>query len=300
MPSQIQLWSNRQAELHGTPHTGGGHNTELNPVGAIAAPVDVPIPQLDLSGLPVAVPNQSYADYNKLTCWLCLSTHASVAKLNFHERASVVHRDMMAVKDLTDYAMWKLVKHGLVRAPEGYQLPPYKDFQDRSNAYRHAHDLDHLMTEETATDLAKQAAEEKAAEEAAAEPTVAEPPVAEYRDRAKARRLAIGPQGPSTSRDPAAEEENQTEAEPKSTSKGASLLGKMGWTEGSGLGAQGTGAVNPIATEVYAQGVGLGAQGGRLGDATEEAARNTRGRYDEFLERGKDNARQRYDEMNRE
>jgi hypothetical protein len=68
---------------------------------------------------------------------------------------------------------------------------------------------------------------------------------------------------------------------------GASLLTKMGWSEGSGLGAQGTGVTEPIPTEIYAQRVGLGAQGSRLGEATEEAGRNTRGRYDEFLEKTK-------------
>jgi hypothetical protein len=73
----------------------------------------------------------------------------------------------------------------------------------------------------------------------------------------------------------------------------------MGWSAGSGLGAQGTGVTAPIATEVYAQGVGLGAQGSKLGDASEEAARNTRGRYDEFLEKTKATARQRYDQLNR-
>jgi hypothetical protein len=85
----------------------------------------------------------------------------------------------------------------------------------------------------------------------------------------------------------------------KTTSKGASLLGKMGWSEGTGLGAQGTGVIEPIATEIYAQGVGLGAQGGKLGDATEEAGRNTRGRYDEFLEKTRNTARQRFEEMDR-
>ena len=55
----------------------------------------------------------------------------------------------------------------------------------------------------------------------------------------------------------------------------------------------------PIPTEIYAQGVGLGAQGGRLGEATEEAGRNTRGRYDEFLEKPRGTARQRYEEMDR-
>lgn len=63
------------------------------------------------------------------------------------------------------------------------------------------------------------------------------------------------------------------------------------------MGAQGTGVTAPIATEVYAQGVGLGAQGSKIGDAVEEAGRNTRGRYDEFLEKTKANARQRYDRL---
>ena len=40
-------------------------------------------------------------------------------------------------------------------------------------------------------------------------------------------------------------------------SKGAALLGKMGWTAGEGLGAQGTGRTDVIVTELYTQGVGL-------------------------------------------
>jgi hypothetical protein len=80
-------------------------------------------------------------------------------------------------------------------------------------------------------------------------------------------------------------------------SKGATLLGKMGWSAGTGLGAQGTGMTAPVTTDLYVQGVGLGAQGGKVGDAVEEAGRNTRGRYDEFLEKTRDNARQRYERM---
>jgi len=122
------------------------------------------------------------------------------------------------------------------------------------------------------------------------------PPTAEYRDRARERRRAFGRSnaaGPAKAAPPKKEEE----APVQSVSKGASLLSKMGWSEGSGLGAQGTGVTAPIATEVYAQGVGLGAQGSKIGDAVEEAGRNTRGRYDEFLEKTKANARQRYDRL---
>jgi hypothetical protein len=123
------------------------------------------------------------------------------------------------------------------------------------------------------------------------------PPTAEYRDRARERRKAFGPDKAKTHAPKAVAPKKQEEAPLQTTSKGASLLSKMGWSEGSGLGAQGTGVTAPIATEVYAQGVGLGAQGSKIGDAVEEAARNTRGRYDEFLEKTRANARQRFDRM---
>ena len=75
------------------------------------------------------------------------------------------------------------------------------------------------------------------------------------------------------------------------------LLGKMGWSAGEGLGAKGTGMVAPIATELYVQGVGLGAQGSKVGDAAEEASRNTKGDYAAFLERTRDKAKERYERI---
>lgn len=122
----------------------------------------------------------------------------------------------------------------------------------------------------------------------------------EYRDRAKERRAAFGagkkislPLKKSASKP---EEEAKDEPAP-APSKGASLLGKMGWSAGEGLGAQGTGMTAPIATDMYVQGVGLGAQGGKIGDATEEAERNTKGGYGDFLERTKDKAKERFERM---
>jgi G-patch domain len=125
-------------------------------------------------------------------------------------------------------------------------------------------------------------------------------PTTEYRDRAKERRHAFGSSRQQNKAKPAAAAAVVKEDEPapvSAQSKGAALLSKMGWSEGSGLGAQGTGISAPIATDVYAQGVGLGAQGGKLGEASEEAARNTRGRYDEFLAKTKNLARERYERM---
>jgi len=124
----------------------------------------------------------------------------------------------------------------------------------------------------------------------------------EYRDRAKERRAAFGASKKTTL--PLKKHPTTTSAEPDDAdnqplppSKGASLLGKMGWSAGEGLGAQGTGVTAPIATDMYVQGVGLGAVGGKIGSAEEEAERNTKGGYAEFAERTRDKAKERFEKM---
>ena len=131
-------------------------------------------------------------------------------------------------------------------------------------------------------------------------PALASEDASEYRDRAKERRAAFG----GTKRislplkKSAAEPEEDSQDDPApAPSKGASLLGKMGWSAGEGLGAQGTGMTAPIATDMYVQGVGLGAQGGKIGDAADEAERNTKGGYSNFLEKTKDKAKERFERM---
>ncbi|KAI9882229.1 MAG: hypothetical protein M1823_006023 [Watsoniomyces obsoletus] len=123
-----------------------------------------------------------------------------------------------------------------------------------------------------------------------------------YRDRARERRVMFNqPRRPAP--DPSASKpvNSPPKEEPKEEkpvqSKGAALLGKMGWTAGEGLGAQGTGITAPVATEMYVQGVGLGHESGKVGDAVDEAQRNTAGGYGQFLERGKDKAKERFQRM---
>ena len=127
---------------------------------------------------------------------------------------------------------------------------------------------------------------------------------AEYRDRARERRAAFGASkkvslplkkdrvdsGPQP-------DDDADDTPPVVPSKGASLLGKMGWSAGEGLGATGTGRTAPIATDMYVQGVGLGAQGGKVGDAIEEAERMTKGGYGGFLERTREGAKERFERM---
>ncbi len=123
---------------------------------------------------------------------------------------------------------------------------------------------------------------------------------AQYRDRARERRQVFNqPKKPSNK--PAGTSQPRREKEPEveepKKSKGAGLLAKMGWMSGSGLGAEGTGRTEAIATDAYAPGVGLGAEGGKLGDASEEAARNTTGTFSDFVEKTRDRARERYEKL---
>lgn len=129
----------------------------------------------------------------------------------------------------------------------------------------------------------------------------------DYRDRAKERRRVFGvvnkkgEQMGKTSRPKAMASASSSDAETFATapaqSKGAALLSKMGYTAGQGLGASGEGRKEAISQDVYAAGVGLGAQGGKLGDAIENAERQTKGGFKGWLDQGRDRARERYREM---
>ena len=80
--------------------------------------------------------------------------------------------------------------------------------------------------------------------------------------------------------------------------KGMAMLQKAGWKAGQALGSgEGDGITAPIETSMYAAGVGLGHEGGRIGDAVEEASRSTRGGGQGFVEKTKDVARERFEKM---
>ena len=80
-------------------------------------------------------------------------------------------------------------------------------------------------------------------------------------------------------------------------SKAAAMMGKMGWVDGQGLGAGGTGRTEAIATDLYAPGVGLGAQGGKVGDAVAEAALRTQATPSDTAQRTLDKTRERYNQL---
>lgn len=125
----------------------------------------------------------------------------------------------------------------------------------------------------------------------------------EYRDRAKERRQAFNQPNkpkPVQATAAAASKPKPVEApKPAAPSKGAGMLAKMGWASGSGLGADGAGRTEVIETNAYQEGVGLGAEGGNLGDAAELAAKRTTGNtYAAYVSSVQDRARERYNKMN--
>lgn len=144
------------------------------------------------------------------------------------------------------------------------------------------------------------------------EKQVEESQTSQYRDRAKERRdIYNQPDKPSAqSSKPKGEaakkaaDQEPPKAAAKSAaskaapSKGAGMLAKMGWTAGAGLGANGDGRTEAIATNAYQEGVGLGAAGGNLGDAVELAEKKTTNKYSDYLNTVQDKARERYNQLN--
>lgn len=120
-----------------------------------------------------------------------------------------------------------------------------------------------------------------------------------YRDRAKERRSAFNqPKQPTAQhKRPSKEVTPEEEISAPIQSKGAALLGKMGWSVGEGLGATGSGRKEAITTHLYSQGVGLGASGGKVGDAAEEAQRQTSGSYTDFVLKAKEKAKARFESL---
>lgn len=215
---------------------------------------------------------QSFANLEKKCCYLCSRQFKEEAEVNKHERLSQLHRDNLKNEDLVTKAKAKLAKVGI--ASRFTFVAANDDANDANEGYR---------------DRAK---ERRAAFGASKKISL---PMKKSAAAASTNPPTKPGQKPDTS-DPA----DDDGAVAPAPSKGASLLGKMGWSAGSGLGARGTGTTTAIQTDMYVAGVGLGVQGGRIGDAVDEAERNTRGGSDSyagFAERTRERARGRFEQM---
>ncbi|KAH7362225.1 RNA-binding protein [Plectosphaerella cucumerina] len=201
----------------------------------------------------------SYGDKEKVCCLLCMMKYKSLEDLATHER-SRNHKTAAEDEEKVKKANERLAKRGI-------KIP----------------------TEE--------APQQEGDEEGGPQ----------YRDRAKERREVYGPSKRPPNQDssrkdgkggapPKAREPSPPPAAP-APSKGLAMLAKMGWSTGKGLGANGEGRTEVVETNAYQEGVGLGAEGGKLGDAAELAAKRTTGGYAEYLSSAQDKARERYNRM---
>ncbi|CEI60764.1 unnamed protein product [Fusarium venenatum] len=150
--------------------------------------------------------------------------------------------------------------------------------------------------------LPRLAARDKRLQKQAPENIDAAAATSQYRDRAKERRAVYNqptkpttaPQGKPKS---APKAEDAAPAPKPAQSKGAGMLAKMGWSTGAGLGANGDGRTEVIETNAYQEGVGLGAEGGNLGDAAQLAERKTKNTYADYVNTVQDKARERYNKL---
>ncbi|KZL66076.1 rna-binding protein [Colletotrichum incanum] len=203
----------------------------------------------------------SYVDREKICCLICMMKYKTLDDLNTHEK-SRNHKNAMADEEKVKAAKPRLAA------------------RDKRMA-------------------AKQADEQPKKEESGSQ----------YRDRAKERREVFNqpakPKVPAQGGKPA-RKDDKSAARPSAEktpppappqSKGAGMLAKMGWSTGQGLGAKGDGRTEVIATHAYQEGVGLGAEGGNLGDAAELAQRKTTNSYAEYVNTVQDRARERYNKL---
>lgn len=200
-------------------------------------------------------PTQSYADPNKNCCYLCARQFKSAAEVNKHERLSDLHQTNLKNEESVAKARARLEKEGIAL-------------------------VDAAATSGGGDDE--------------------DGPTQEYRDRARERRKAFNPgkakPGQAGTEAKVGTGKSKADDEPAQPqqSKAAAMLMKMGHVEGQGLGSSGTGSTAPIETNLYAAGVGLGAQGGNRGDAVEEASKATKGDYGDFVKDVREKARERF------
>jgi hypothetical protein len=123
-----------------------------------------------------------------------------------------------------------------------------------------------------------------------------------YRDRAKERREQWNqpkkPQPVPGDKSASGSQKDQGKAPVQEKvpvqSKGAGMLAKMGWTSGSGLGANAEGRTESIVTHVYREGVGLGAEGSNLGNAQALGESRTLNNRKDYVNAVNDRARERF------
>ncbi|PTB67907.1 hypothetical protein BBK36DRAFT_49751 [Trichoderma citrinoviride] len=200
-------------------------------------------------------PITPYADREKLQCLLCMRKFKSLDELSRHG-SSQLHAEKLQDEQSVKSALERLSKRGI-------PLPTQTEAGD---------DASHATAPQ-------------------------------YRDRAKERREQWNqPKKPlpvvadKSAPGPPKDQGKASSAPEKAParSKGAGMLAKMGWTSGSGLGANAEGRTESIVTHVYRQGVGLGAEGANMGNAQAIGESRTVNNRKDYVDAVNERARERF------
>ncbi|RXW24181.1 hypothetical protein EST38_g1651 [Candolleomyces aberdarensis] len=250
----INKWNQMQGELH------GNAPSQDTPATVTAIPTSEPVivpPQKSAEPSPAPEDEFEFSDTSALMCILCSRQFKSLDQLKRHNKESDLHKKNYKDSNLREVARQKLIARKAAsstsQTPKEKEEPKYRDrASERRTLFNQPDaplpDKDASISSSTTT--------------------------------ATKKRYAEGPARPPTPPPPPArpaEDENNV---------GNKLLKMMGWKEGTGLGTDGDGRVDPVETAIYAQGAGLGASKGK------DISRLTEG-YG-YLQMAQEAARERY------
>ncbi|KAI0811192.1 hypothetical protein BC629DRAFT_1479565 [Irpex lacteus] len=208
---------------------------------AIPAPVPVEAPRpvqpvvaqvKEKSSTPVPSTDSEFefADTAALSCLLCSRKFSTLDQLKRHNKESDLHK-----KNYKDAALRDVAREKARAAKAKTEQPKYRD---RASERRVMHNQPDIP--------------------------LPEPNAVTGKPGAAKKRFAEGPPPPASPPPPPVNPGEDT------SNVGNKLLRMMGWKEGTGLGTDGEGRVEPIQTAIYAAGVGLGASKGKeIGKYTE-------------------------------
>ncbi|KAI5124032.1 hypothetical protein M0805_003863 [Coniferiporia weirii] len=217
-------------------------------------PIDPPVTRTTDIKAVALVPDTEveleFSDTKAMICLLCSRQFKSMEQLKRHNKESELHKRNLKDENLREVTREK------ARTTKGKeqsaQSAPKAQYRDRASERRTLFNQPDVPLPDSQQ---PKASSKRTAEGPAPPPSPPLPPVAPGRDESNI---------------------------------GNKLLKMMGWTEGTGLGTDGEGRVDPIQTAIYASGAGLGAGKGR------EIGKYQEG-HSGYVQMAKDVARERYE-----
>jgi len=272
VPSQLQLWNNKNAELHEGPDTTIAEQTKQPATGFNALQASAPREEIHEEVQTFAAQGQG----DSYSCWLCKSNFTSLKHIHEHLNRSKNHASNLKDDKIIQRGYECLRKEGI--DPEGTLKLPRAPAEA---AMAHPENGDGSQYRDRAAERRK---EDKIAGKSNEK-------ITGFSLKGTNPKTKIAGVAPASALD--------SSASKPTYGKGKNLLQKAGWSEGDSLGA-GNGITAPIDQSLYAAGVGLGHQSSKKGDAVEEASRMTKNDPNSFSEKTKELARKRYEETIRQ